>query len=423
MSNHTLLFVDDEEGILKSLRRLFLDEDYDIETASSGKEALERVRTKEISLVISDDRMPGIRGVEFLKRVKSEFPRTVRILLTGHADLEAAIGAVNEGNVYRFFTKPWEDEDLRLTVKNGLRQYEIERENRRLARLLKERNQMLRDLNRNLELRVEERTREIVRLNEELEKGLIDSIRVFIDLIELHDASLGAHSKRVALISKELAKRMDMADEEILDIEIAGLLHDIGTIGIPAYLLKKADYEITPTEKAIIRQHPIIGQETVAKIMRLDKVSKIIRHHHETFDGKGYPDRFHGDEIPLGSRIVAVANVFDRLANRRNPQSGVGSKEWAIGHIERNRTVSFDPRVVDVLLEYLGNVDGLTDGEVHVTLSELTPGMVLSRDLKTGQGRLLVSKGTALQASQIEKVHNFHRIDPITERIYVYQSP
>jgi putative nucleotidyltransferase with HDIG domain len=422
MSRHTLLLVDDEKGIRKSLSRVFVNENYDVETASSGEEGLERIKEKDISLVISDERMPGIQGVDFLSRVKSQSPDTVRILLTGYGDLGVAVRAVNEGNVYRFFTKPWNDEDLKSTIKDAIRQYEIARENREAIQISKERNRILHDLNQGLELRVKERAREVVRLNKEGERDLIDSVRVLADLIELHDSFLATHSKRVAIFSKEIAKRMDVSENEMWDIEIGGLLHDIGTIRIPSHVLKKAECEITPAEKAIIQEHPMTGQETVAKVKRLRKVGKIIRHHHETFDGNGYPDRLRGDKIPLGSRIVAVADVFDSLANRRKSDSGDALKERAISHIEKYRGLSFDPVVVDVFLEYLGCATGLRNVEAQVGLSELAPGMILSRDLRTGTGRLLLAKGTALAAVQIERVLNFHGIDPVTQRIFVYQS-
>jgi signal transduction histidine kinase len=167
---HTVLFVDDEQNVLNSLERLFEDEGYEVVTASSGNEALQKLDSKKVSLVISDYRMPLMNGMELLQQVKTKAPEAMRIMLTGFADMEATIDSINKSGVYRYVTKPWNDEELKIIVRDSLRQYELAEENKRLNELTRKQNQELKDLNENLEKRVEERTQEIKVKNRELEK-------------------------------------------------------------------------------------------------------------------------------------------------------------------------------------------------------------------------------------------------------------
>jgi len=167
---HPLLFVDDEESITKALRRLFRKEEYDIYTAASGQEGLDRLREvgKPFSLIISDQRMPEMNGAEFLEKAKGIFPQAIRILLTGYSDMDAMVDAINKGGIHRYFTKPWNDDDLLLQVRQSLEQYELVLENRRLLVLTRKQNKELKGLNDRLEEKVAERTREVVEKNEEL---------------------------------------------------------------------------------------------------------------------------------------------------------------------------------------------------------------------------------------------------------------
>lgn len=159
---HTLLFVDDEANILAALKRVFRKNDYVVHTASGGEEGLEIIKRQPVDLVMSDQRMPGMTGVEFLKRVKDLYPDAVRIVLSGYSEISAITSAINEGEVYRFVTKPWNDEELKLAVAHSLEQQDLRRQNRLLLKTVQEQNEKLKTLNEELERRVEERTRELV---------------------------------------------------------------------------------------------------------------------------------------------------------------------------------------------------------------------------------------------------------------------
>lgn len=425
--SHTLLFVDDEKNVLSALERVFRRERYTILTAAAGREALKLLESGSVDLVLSDHGMPEMSGVELLSRVKEKFPDVMRIILTGQSDTQMMVSAINHGEIFRFVHKPWDDEDLKAVVRAALEQYDLVRENRSLQNLTREQNEKLRRINSELEIRVQERTREIAAKNakldelyEELRRNFFDTIKVFVELMELHYPYLGGHSKRVAGMVRNLALRFGCNARETEFIETAALLHDIGLIGVPAELIEKPVRGLKPDEVVLIKQHPVLGQAGLETIAALRDVGVLIRCHHERFDGKGFPDGLRGEEIPLGSRMIAVAEAYDDIVHwahseRRSP------KEAAFAYLKEHRGRRFDPGMVDQFLDTVDRMVGVVQ-EVVVDLEDLRAGMVLSRDLRTGSGRLLLPKNTPLKASHVEKIMNFHRLDPIEQRIYVRQK-
>jgi len=429
MPEHTLLFVDDEENIQRSLQRVFHREGYNILTASNGKEGLEKIAQNKVDLILSDHKMPQMTGVEFLKEAKKTSPDTVRIILTGYADAQAAMDAINKGEVYRYITKPWNDEDLKITVKRALQQYDLTIENRRLNELTKRQNEELQELNRDLEERVHRRTQEIREKNEELsklygnlERNFLDSIRAFASLVELRDTYTGSHSKRVAAFARSIAAEWGLEEREVLNVEIAAILHDIGKIGIPDRLLAKPYEEMGKEEKRTYEQHPIIGQASIQVIENLQQVGVLIRHHHENWDGSGYPDGLKEDSIPLGSRIISPVDAYDTLVNRRGYSQKI-TKFQAREKLKSERGIKFDPEVVNIFLELLEAKEATSQErvEIRLALGQLKEGMVLSRDLYTSRGILLIPKEEVIRPAHIDKILNYHRIDPIVGGVWVYK--
>jgi len=274
--NHTILFVDDEANILSSLTRLFRKEQYHILTADNARDAIAYFKDNNISLVISDQRMPQVTGVQLLERVRNISPDTIRIMLTGYADIKAAMAAINRGEVYRFIGKPWNDDDIKLVVKQALEQLDLKLENERLADLTERQNRDLISLNSSLEQKVEERTAQ-------LEQSFYTFIRICADLIELFSPSLGGHSKRTAALAGEIAVKTGMERQEVELMETAALLHDIGLIGIPKYIISKNRGAMTEAELSLYMQHPAQGQETLARSPGLKQAGVLIRSHHESW--------------------------------------------------------------------------------------------------------------------------------------------
>jgi response regulator RpfG family c-di-GMP phosphodiesterase len=423
--NATLLFVDDETNILSSLKRLFHPCGYRIFTAASGAQGLEILDREYIDLVVSDMRMPEMNGAQFLEQVNARWPETVRILLTGHAEIAATIDAINKGHIYRYISKPWEDSDLVLAIKQALHQKQLERENRGLEELTRRQNEELKDLNANLEEKVRARTEEVRQTmgflevaNEKLKKGFITSIRVFSNLIEMRGGAIAGHSQRVAELSRAIGREMGLKDADAQDVFLAALLHDVGKIGLEDALLEKPFASLSTQERIEVVKHPAKGQAALMALDQLGGAAKLIRCHHEHFDGMGYPDKLHGLEIPLGARIITVANEYDAvqlgtLTNKRLKQPD------AVLFIQEGRGGRYDPAVVDAFMKVMKSAGKMDHPvrELALHLEQLKPGMTLSRDLMSSHGDLLLSKEHQLDVSLIEQIRGFEQFG---EKLTIY---
>ena len=417
---HTILLVDDEENILNALNRTLRKEGHRILTAKSGAEGLSAIEKEEITVVLSDHRMPGMEGVEFLDEVRKRSPDTIRMMLTGYADMQAVMAAINRGEVYRFITKPWNDDEIRLILKDAIRQYELVEENKELQGLTRRQNLILKDLNTNLEQRVAERTKEVETLYKELEQNFFDFVRVFMSLMELKSPYLGSHSKRVAALSRRLAEKTGLPPDEILNIEVASLLQDIGTLGFPEKMLKKRESELDTVEKALLQQHPSLGQSPLQHIKKLLPVSLLIRHHHERYDGRGYPDSLRGEKTPVGSRIIAITDYFDALINPWDSHERC-SADRAIYMLEKEGGGRFDPVLINRFKETLQEFrhEGIEAGIAEIDVSDLKEGMTLASDVRTKRGLLLMASGEVIRPVHLDNIRNFQSIDPVVSKIAV----
>jgi len=267
MKRHKLLFVDDEENILKSLTRLFRGEDYEIFSVDSGYEGINLLKQHDISLILSDYRMPELNGVEFLKKAKEESPDTVRMILTGFADVEVVISAINEGEVYKFIEKPWESENLKIQIKRALEHFELLQDRKELSVKITKQNEELKDLNENLEKKVEEKTREIRRAYKEkvlLSKQLKEKVEELNgkDIILQHLLSIHSleETLNVALnvindvlnIEKALIYLKDYKDDFLEVKSGIGLSEDKAITGIKD-LQKTGKIDLSDEETDIIR--------------------------------------------------------------------------------------------------------------------------------------------------------------------------
>lgn len=447
---HAILLVDDEASITKALYRTFRKEGYKIFTASSGSEGLALLKKVErpISLIISDQRMPEMTGAQFLEKAKKIFPDVIRFLLTGYSDMDAIVDAVNQGEIHRYLTKPWNDKDLLLQVRQSLEQFELRIENRRLQLLTQKQNKELKEFNKRLEQKVEERSREIIekntelsRLNNELESNLYNTVRAFASLAEMHAPSLADHGRRVSLLAREIALLSGLSQEEITRIEIAGLLHDVGKLGMPQRLIASCETKWTSKEDALFRKHPEKGQSIVQFIDQLEPLGDLIRFHHERFDGRGYPDQLKEEAIPVGSRIIAVADAYDKIVNlkvnlkarlneylkeRNLAQDRLPEEELiqqaAFYHLKTNAFTQYDPDIVKVFLNLKQKNEVQSRRERKVSPKNLKESMVLSKSLYTAKGRFLLPHETVLTEDYIYKLRVIHQNDPLPDVIYVVEQ-
>lgn len=318
IDKHTILLVDDEVNNLQLLRRT-LRHDYNIMTASNGKEALQIVENhgKEISLIVSDQKMPEMQGTEFLKHVSDDYPDIIKILLTGHLDVDAIVDSINDCHLYQYIVKPFDPEELKMTIESGIQKFN----------LMSNKTVILKDL------------REL----------FYKTIKLISAALDAKDPYTHGHSMRVTLYSMILAKKLNLDETMLEEIETAGLLHDIGKIGIPQNILCKPG-RLTNEEFEIMKSHPEQGEKMLMGIKKLTLISNWLRTHHEKWDGTGYPNGLKGEEIPMSGRIIALADTYDAMTSTRSYRVAL-SHETAIEEIKRCAGTQFDPVLAQLFTE------------------------------------------------------------------------
>ena len=399
----TLLCVDDEANILSALRRLFRPHGYTVLTAGGGEEGLEILAREPVDLIISDMRMPVMDGARFLGEARKRHPDTVRLLLTGYADMESTIEAINAGQISRYISKPWNDQDVLLTVREALERKQLEKEKARLEALTRSQNDELKSLNASLEQKVEARTAELRIAHDKLKQNFLTSIRVFSNLIELREGAMSGHSRRVADLARKMAIHLGFNATDAQDVMLAGLLHDVGKIGLRDELLSKPVSHMTGDELGQLHRHPVAGQSALMALENLRKAGTLIRAHHERWDGQGYPDGLSGLAIPIGARLLAVANDFDGLQTGTLTPRKLRQEE-ALAFIQQNRGKRYCPQSVDALAAVLGSTESAPAVGNIVSTAALKPGMVLARDLVTPEGVMLLAADFVLDDGLIRQL-------------------
>jgi len=406
MNRATILILDDDEAALLALTMILRPDGYRVLSATTVAEAKQLVDANDLAVVIADQRLPDGQGTAFLGEVRKKSPDTIRILLTGYPDVHAAVSSINDGHVYRFFSKPWDDEELRMAVQDSVHSYQLRRENRRLYDLTVSQSMQLRTLNRELERQNKSSHERIERITIELEENLLDVIRLLSNVQELRSKAIAGHALRVSKGSLWIARKLRLDKRASRDIEIAAMLHDIGKLGLEDDIIHKETYRLNRHEKGLHRQIPILGESILATIPALQGAARIVRHQGEWFNGNGFPDQMAGAEIPIGSRIIAVMDAYEETRQL----------SWLMEDEGRR----FDPAVVERLKDYL-EVRGSTHSSgVELTLDpdDLTEGMVLTRDIYTEHGLMLATRGVMVDDTIIDQIRNFDQVSPLRGKIY-----
>jgi len=429
--SHAVLIVDDEESVLRAMKRLLRRDGYEIHLAASGPAALEILAEKEIAVIICDQRMPGMTGAEVLAESVKLRPDAFRITVTGYADLQALQASVNEGGIHRFLLKPWNDDQLRKAVQDGVRAYQLIQENRRLEALTRKQKAQLEAWNRQLEEQVRQRTEELRvqnehlrNLQERLAQSLRDTVAVLAGMLEAYNPSLGIHSKRVARLARDLGARLQLDESQLRDVEFAAYLHDIGKI---SKLYSGGQPTLRPSGKRRADpslRHPEAGYAILSRVGGFENIAQAVRHQQERYDGTGHPDGLKEENIPLASRIIAVTNAYDKAVFRASEPTKIlrtdGRRVLLEGMGKR-----FDPALVRLLLEYLDEIGVEVTGDAEVELSpkQIKAGMVLSRPLYNAENVLLLKAGTRLTEELVERLRTLSLVDPVLTSVFVKCMP
>jgi len=328
-----ILIVDDELGPREALRMILRDY-YEVVTADCGKQALDYLDSSEFDLVILDIRMPDINGIELLGEVKKRAPETEVIMITAYASVETATNALRDGAL-DYLIKPFECSTVKEVVEKGLMR-------RSKRSYMQNRLKELEVLNVTLK-------EEIERAYNSIQKHYRETVRSLVAAIDAKDSYTKGHQERVAFFTKLLGQKLGLPPEEMQLLQQASILHDIGKIGVPEHILRKPS-ALTPEEFGIIKQHPLIGAEIISPVEFLKDVVPIVLHHHEKFDGTGYPRGLKGREILLCARIIAVADAIDAMLSQR-PYAATKTVEEAREQLVLCSGTQFDPEVAEVALQ------------------------------------------------------------------------
>ena len=307
--NETVLFVDDEESVLQSLRRLFAERNLSLLTAADAEEALEILKREKVAVVVADHLLPGMNGLELLARAATITPGTVRVLMAAFADLNFAVHAGDRSEIFRYVTKPLEEQRLLEVVEEALDRHGLVRA---------------------------------------LRSGEEATLLSLAQTIELKDNYTRGHCQRVARYALQLAALLDLDPRAMKEIEYGSWLHDCGKISVPERILNHPG-PLSEEEFAVIRNHPVWGGEMALQARLPRRVVNIIKYHHEHFDGQGYPFRLQGEEIPLEARIVSVANFFDALTSERpcRPKMSAAKAGRVLAQLKGQ---ALDPQLVERFL-------------------------------------------------------------------------
>ena len=318
MEKYKILIVDDEPDNLALLYRTLRGK-YDIEKSTSPLMALQMMKTENFHCILSDHKMPEMDGVEFLKRSYDISPNTMRILVTAYTDAGILIDAINYAKIYRYIKKPYNPDELLLVVQGALDYWQLKYDNNTLVNDLKD-----------------------------LFSGTITAI---VEALDAKDSYTLGRSRRVTFYAVKIAKALHLNEVTTGKIELAGLLHDIGMIGVSDDVLAKVE-KLSQSDYEEIKQHVTHSVRILDDIKQLKDVVEIIKYHHEYFDGNGYPYGLKGEEIPIGSRIIAVADAFDSMVTPKIYRNQV-LPSVAMNEIKSHSGTQFDPVVVDIFEQIL----------------------------------------------------------------------
>jgi len=412
----TILIVDDEPVVLGALKETLERERYHVVACSSPVKALAILQERQFSVIISDQRMPEMMGLDFLVESRKTHPNASRILVTAVLALPTIVEAINRGEIFRFVAKPWLREELLATVRNAIQRHDLIVRNDQLSARSQELNAQLIVANGQLEGQVKELEAERHKLdaaNRELAGRYDNSLELCRRILTAYDPILGGQAKTLVEFANKMGETDHFTPAERTSLQAAAWLCDLGLIGVPRELLRSFRTNpggLSERERAVMQNHPVYSQTLAALVDSRPETGAIIRAHHERFDGTGYPDGLAGQSIPWGARCLAVAVGY--------VESGL-PKQAAIDQLLAKSGTHYDPEAIRLFLK-VSNLVNLPRTVREILLDELEPGMILASGIYSPHGLLLIGEGQLLGPGTIAKIRDHNQIAPISQRLLVY---
>jgi response regulator RpfG family c-di-GMP phosphodiesterase len=411
----TILIVDDEPVVLAALQQTLERERFHVVACSSPTKALAILTERDFAVIISDQKMPEMLGLDFLIESRRIRPHASRILITAVLSLPTIVDAINKGEIFRFVAKPWLREELIATVRNAVQRHDLVTHNTVLQAETQRLNNQLTEANAVLAAQVTDLEKQRQRLdaaNQELAANYEHSLELCRRILTTYDPILGGQAKALVEFASLMSDTHLLDDAQRHSLRTAAWLCDIGLIGVPREMLRafrsKMD-ELTERERAMLHNHPVYSQTLASLVDDGSGVGEVIRAHHERFDGLGYPDGLAGDAIPWPARCLSVAVGY--------VESGL-PKAAAIDLILSESGKSYDPEAVRLFLK-VTNLAQLPRQVREITLHELEPGMVLANGIYSPHGLLLIGEGQELSPGTIAKIRSHNQVTPISQRLLV----
>ncbi len=326
--NYRIIAVDDEEGIIDSLSIFLKRSGYDFVGATNPEQAIEMVKNEHFDLMILDFIMTPIHGDQVVEEIRKFDKELYILLLTGHKDLAPPLDTIRRLDIQGYCEKSDKFDQLLLLIESGIKS-------------IKQMNEIKKINN------------ELSDTYEKLEKAYLESVQTLRYTVEAKDSYTRGHSDRVSEYSVLLGKYLNLPEETLNTLRIGGLFHDIGKIGVPDSILQK-ESKLTDDEYSEIKNHPSIGAHILSTATIFHDIIPIVKHHHEKYDGTGYPGRLQGENIPYLARIAAIADSFDAMTSRRTYRDSL-PMDVVISEFKRCKGTQFDPKLADVFLDILEN--------------------------------------------------------------------
>lgn len=376
-SGHTVLCIDDEPHVLTALRRELIGRGYAMRGANSGAEAKAVLDEESVAAIICDYRLADENGVDLLIDFAARAPSVPRILLTAYGNYATSLRAINEAGIHALVEKPWSADELHATLVAAISNAEGKRLDRDIA--------------------TEQPPAETI---PEAARTLAEG------LYTLETAAKQGHGDRVATLMEGFCRHLKLSESRVIEATLAARLHDVGEATLPESIQRTPESRLPESAIESFRRHPVIIADALAHSAPLGEAASIVRHHHERYDGKGFPDGLKGNAIPVAARMLAVIDVFDEAMHGHIRPRRLSEAD-ARALLQRERGGRFDPRAVNAFLRWHDlQSEGDDAGQEGVPISELRPGMVLAKDLTTPEGLLLIPAGHRLSEGLLERVQS-----------------